>query len=55
MNEANYVCGHPSEGIAPREGRPPLVLQDRDPAFLQAVADYRLLSTPQHFLLFPDS
>lgn len=35
--------------------RPPLVLQERDIAFLQAAADYRLLSTPQYLLLFPES
>lgn len=35
--------------------RPPLVLQKRDLALLQVVADYRLLSTPQYLLLFPDS
>ncbi len=35
--------------------RPPLVLQERDLAFLQAAADYRLLSTPQYHLLFPES
>src|SRR5574337_780795 len=35
--------------------RPPLVLQERDVEFLKAAADYRLLSTPQYFLLFPVS
>jgi hypothetical protein len=35
--------------------RPPLVLQERDLAFLQAAADYRLLSTSQYILLFPGS
>ncbi len=35
--------------------RPPLVLQERDFTFLQAAAEYRLLSTPQYLLLFPES
>ena len=35
--------------------RPPLALQDRDLEFLRAAVDYRLLSTPQYLLLFPES
>jgi len=35
--------------------RPPLVLQERDLSFVHAAADYRLLSTPQYLLLFPES
>jgi len=33
--------------------RPALVLQERDIDFIRAAEEFRLLSTPQYFLLFP--